>query len=378
MDTNKPVHSQRLERWLGSQRVADLSSSFKDWYGPPITLMDVPGGVKIHGGGDFTGPFERGFFYSAMDSLDDHVRRVRRRLSNKRLYQPNVCNVGFSSLADLISEASTGKRFALNYGNFQKVGTASGAAGGAVTLWYVGSQPAAGAAGAAAPTGTTPTSASTGALIFPNPGGTDTTHLMGGDITSSVAAMALLLYDRLFSVTKTMNSSATEAVTAATTRYNSTTPGAFDYAGGNFLMIECRSVLPATAHNWTTCLYTDESGNTGVTLPSVTGITSCAANRLDMSAGWFCPLASGDTGIRALTQMQCSAAVATGNIDFTMGHPLGIMAFPVANYMFPFDWVTNRDILPRILDNACLALLNLPQSASSATTFSGAFYIAQG
>ena len=113
-------------------------------------------------------------------------------------------------------------------------------------------------------------------------------------------------------------STATEAVTGVPTRYQSTTPGAHDYAGNNFLMIECRTALPATAHNWTTCTYTDQDGNTGATLPSVTGNSSNIINRLDQPVGtWFCPLASGDSGIKNLTQMQCSASVASGAIDFT-------------------------------------------------------------
>ena len=59
-------------------------------------------------------------------------------------------------------------------------------------------------------------------------------------------------------------------------------------------MIECRTALAATAHNWTVCTYTDQDGNTGATLPSVTGNSGNIINRLDQPAGtWFCPLASG-------------------------------------------------------------------------------------
>ena len=166
------------------------------------------------------------------------------------------------------------------------------------------------------------------------------------------------------------------SVTGVPTRYQSSTASNTDYAGGNFLMIEVGgTALAATAHNWTTCLYTDEAGTTGQTLPSVTGNASAIVDRLDQPAStWFCPLASGDVGIKALTQMQCSAAVATGVVNFVMGHPIGMMTFPVISSLLPFDWLTNREQAPRIFDSACLALLEMPKPATTATTYNGMIY----
>jgi hypothetical protein len=89
---------------------------------------------------------------------------------------------------------------------------------------------------------------------------------------------------------------------------------------------------------------------------------------------WFAPLASGDVGIMDLAQMQCSAIVATGALNFVIGHPIGVMAFPVINSLLPFDWLTNRSQAPRIFDNACLALLELPAPATTATTYNGIIY----
>lgn len=204
----------------------------------------------------------------------------------------------------------------------------------------------------------------------------DTLHLTGADLTATVVNNTLLLYDRIFDVLKTMNSTATEAVTGVPSRYQSTTDTDPDSASGNFLFIEVGgTALAATAHNWTTCLYTDQAGNTGVTLPSVTGNASAIVDRLDQPvATWFCPLASGDTGIKALTQMQASAAVATGVINFVIGHPIGFMLFPVINTMWPFDWLSGRDLTPRIFDNACLALLEICKPATTATTYTGMIY----
>jgi hypothetical protein len=145
-----------------------------------------------------------------------------------------------------------------------------------------------------------------------------------------------------------------------------------DYIGGNFLFVQVGgTALAATAHNWTVCLYNDQA-NAASTLPSLTGNASAIVDRLDHPvAQWFAPLESGDNGIMKLTQMQCSAAVATGEIWFMIGHPLGFMSFPVINSMLPFDWLTNRNQAPRVFDNACLAFLEPLKPATGTTTYTG-------
>jgi len=201
-------------------------------------------------------------------------------------------------------------------------------------------------------------------------------RLTGADLSASVVNNTLLLYDRIFGVVKTMASVATEAVTGVPTRYQSTTTTSEEYGGGNFLAIEVGgTALAATAHNWTVCLYTDQDGNTGATLPSVTGNSAAIVDRLDQPVQtWFCPLASNDSGIQQLDQMQCSASVATGVIWFVIGHPLGFMSFPIINTFFPFDWLTNRDQAPYISNSACLALYEVLKPATTATTYTGRIY----
>lgn len=360
------THSQRLERWLGTEAVERLSSAMRGWYGPPIAVAGVPGNVRVCGDGDFVGPIREGAFCSAVDRFASMTRRLARKV--RRGVREMYSTAGaLASLDQIINAASSGQRFDFQ---FAKTGT-TGVVNATNTLWFVGSMPAAGAAAAAAPGGTVPTDATTGSFPFTNPS-SGTQHFITGEPLSSVAANTLFLYDRIFSVTKTMNSTATEAVTGVPTRYQATS-GADD-AAGNFLMIECRTVLPATAHNWTTCTYTDQDGNTGATLPSVTGNSSNIVNRLDQPAGsWFCPLASGDTGIKALTQMQCSAAVATGAIDFTIGHPLVMLPCPVANMVCIRDGINSAMNLVRIFDDACMALLEINKPATTATTYAGQF-----
>jgi len=369
------THSDRLERWLGADAVARVSVAMRDWYGPPVALQGVPGRVYAARGGDFLGPIEAGQEMSALDRADAIWTReraaARRRMflrSSRSRRQAGMA--GFTSLSDLIAEATAGKKRDFL---FQKVGT-TGVANATNSLWRVGNQPAAGAAASAAPGGLAPTDATTGAFLFGNPTGGDTQHFTVGYAQASVAANTLLLYDRIFGVAKTMASTATEAVTGVPSRYQSTTASDADYAGGNFLFVECGSALPATAHNWTVCQYTDQDGNTGATLPSLTGNASNIINRLDHPAAqWFAPLASGDTGIKALTQMQCSASVASGTIDFVIGHPIAWMPCVLANMVCVADGINTAFNLVRIFDDAALAFLEVTKPATTATTYSGMF-----
>ena len=371
------THSDRLERWLGADKVAQLSAAMCNreakWYGKPIAVHGVPGLVYATKDGDFIGAIDAGYEVSAIDRAEDIIRR-HHRMQRARMARVRRQSGAIGSLDQALAAYFGGGNRTFS---FNKAGT-TGVVGATNTLWFVGSQPAAGSAAAAAPGGTVPTDATTGSWAFDNPS-SGTQHFVFGNPIASVAANTLLLYDRLFSVTKTMNSSTTEAVTGVPTRYQSTTAGAADSAENNFLMIECRTVLAATAHNWTVCTYTDQSNNTGATLPSVTGNSSNIVNRLDQPVGtWFCPLASGDTGIRNLTQMQCSAAVATGAIDFTIGHPIAFMPCGIANFVCEKDGLTTSISLERIFDDACLAFLEICKGATTATTYTGTFTTLRG
>lgn len=356
----RSVHSGRLERWMGKERVEHISRSMKGWYGPPIHILDCPGSVRVCADGDFIGPFERGIFMSGLDALREAYKRAA-------AVPPGVFYAGFTSISDALSRASGG------FGQFRvfnKVGP-TGVVAVTSSLWRVGPQPPVGDTPAAAAGGTAFSRTNGGALGQANPA-SGTLHLVGADISASVINNSLLLYDLLFGVAKTINSTATEAVTGVPTRYQNTTASAMDYIGGNFLFIQVGgTALAATAHNWTVCLYNDQA-NAASTLPSLTGNASAITDRLDHPvAQWFAPLESGDNGIMKLTQMQCSALVATGVIWFMIGHPLGFMSFPVINSMLPFDWLTNRNQAPRVFDDACLAFLEPLKPATGATTYTG-------
>jgi hypothetical protein len=374
---NRPVHAERLERFLGREAIARAQQAMtegggkdKRWYGDPIYLIDVPGNVWVTADGDFHGKLPVGFgaFACVWDVVESRIKRIVKEAG--RQHKHPLAAAGFASISDALARASSGgNRRYLNGGMLQKAGT-TGVVGATNTLWAVGAFPAAGANGSAAPGGRAPTSATTGAMGYANPS-SGTLHLTGAIMQASVVNNMLMLYDRIFDVAKTMNSTATEAVSGTPSRYQSTTTTAEDHAGSNFLFVECTTALAATAHNWTTCTYTDQAGGSS-TLPSLTGNSGNIINRLDMPTGsWFAPLETGDLGVRTLTQMQCSAAVATGAINFVIGHPIGFMMFPTASVFFPFDWLTNMDQAPRIFDSACLALLEVVKPATGATSYTG-------
>lgn len=369
---NPSPKSARLERWLGAEKVALISDSMRHWPGPPIAISGVPGRVWAHGGGDFAGTIKSGQFLSA---LEFGLWGLKRRLQSYGLKQRQQCHAGFSSLSDLIAEATTGKRRDIM---FQKNGV-SNTTGFAGSLWGVGAVPALGAAGSAAPGGRALTNATTGAIPGLDDVSPDTRHFVLGNVSASVAANTLLLYDRIFDVAKTMNSTATEAVTGVPTRYQSNTPTDMNYAGGNFCFVEVQSTIAGTAHDWTVCQYRNQAGTDNQSFPSMTGTASNAANRLDHPIGsWFMPLAAGDSGVADLAQMQCSALVATGTINFVIGHPLALMPCPIASVACQQDGINTAFNLVRIFDGAALAFLEINKPASTATNYNGVITLVSG
>lgn len=369
------VNASRLERWLGAPALERVALAMQDWYGPPIALHGVPGSVYA-GKGGFTGKLRAGWEASALDRADDLRRRVARRIRVAARRQATQLSAGFASLSDLISEATTGKQRTFT---FYKTG-ATGVVAVTNSLWGLGAMPPAGANAAAAPGGEAPTDATTGAMPFTNPTGGDTQHFVSGFPLASVISNTLLLYDRIFQVNKTMASTATESVTGVPTRYQSSVSTNADYAGGNFCFVEVGgTALAATAHNWTVCQYRNQAGTDAQSFPSMTGNSGAIVRRLDHPVGsWFMPLASGDTGVMDLAQMQCSASVATGVINFVIGHPIAWMPCPVANMVCVADGINTAFNLVRIFDDAALALLEISKPATTATNYSGSFITVAG
>lgn len=364
--TRLSTHASKLERWVGAAQAEKVSLGMKDWYGPPIAIGGVPGNVWAMPGGDIRGRIGAGQF---MSGFEWGMSRAKAALRNHNRRMRSQCNAGFASFADLIAEASAGKRRDIRW---QKAG-ATGVIAVTNSLWRLGNQPAAGGAGSAAPGGRQVSGSTTGAVFGLDNVSTDTRHFVSASVVASVAGNTLLMYDRLFDVAKTMNSSATEAVTGTPSRYQSFTATDPDYCGGNFCFVEVGgTALAATAHNWTVCQYRNQANTDAVSFPSMTGNSGAIVDRLDHpTSSWFMPLASGDTGVADLAQMQCSAAVATGAINFVIGHPLAWMPCPVANLACQVDGINTAFSLVRVFDGAALAFLEVSKPSTTATTYNG-------
>jgi hypothetical protein len=382
------VHSDRLERWLGTEAVNRLVEAQRDFYWP-IAVHGVPGKVWAMPGGDFTGEILAGQEMSARDRALDRLTVMRReeraRLSQLRIAHSSPLRArmdhrahAFASLSALITAATTaGKKQDIT---FSKTGVAVTTVGTASSLWYSAGTGGAGATAGAAPGGTVNSSATAGALPYFNASVNANTHsFTTGQASASVINNTLLLYDRLFSVLKTASSSAAEAVTGVPTRYQNTSSGAVDYAGGNFCTIEAAAALAALAHNWLSSTYTNQAGTGGKAFLTNQGFTAaCPIQGIDVtgaggtaSGNWFMTLAAGDVGVQKLTNIQCSVATITGSAVFVLGHPIAYMPCPIANMICIVDGVNTAFNLTKVLDSACLALMEMPKPATGATTYSG-------
>lgn len=358
------VNSSRLERWYGKELTENYVLAMKGWYGDPIPVAGGPSKIVVDENG-YYGNFRLGEFFCLQDWMEDILNTVSRKL--RRMGRQQLATVqmaGLAGFADLLEVFRTNCQTI----PFSKTST-NNATGACQSLWAVANAPIAGSAGAAAPGGTVHVSTDTGAFPLVNPTASERMYIAGGRLYKTVVSVSqpVLLYDRLFSVAKTMNSNATEAVTGVPTRYQSTQTNADSSADNNFLFIECQTVLAATAHNWTVCTYTSSNGTTGQTLPSVPGNASCPVTRFDMPINtWFCPLATGDRGILTLTQMQCNALVATGAINFVIGHPLAWLPYENV-YQTVLDGIIGGFQLTRVFNSACLALAEVMKTNSTHT-----------
>ncbi len=133
----------------------------------------------------------------------------------------------------------------------------------------------------------------------------------------------------------------------------------------------------ATAQN-IALSYTDQSGNTGNTLPVTVAMTASAiAGHISHSGvaannyGPFLPLASGDSGVQNVATVTMSAAN-TGTFALCLAKPLAQITLSVAGLMTEKDLLNQIPSLPVIKDGACLVWVYGAGAATAAsTTFAG-------
>ena len=366
------THAQRLERWAGPDVVANLQQTMRDFprHAPPVAVAGMPGLVYVRGGGDIVGRLEGGYFSNAVDYNAQKFRRVLRAWA---ALQQRQAAAGFTSLSDLISEATSGWKSQQLL--FQKAPTTGTTIGNATVARNVGALPVARGTGGTSGTGVKCTSATTGALKFANPTGGNTTHLTNISLQAN-AVGSLLLMDVLWDMTYNHASSTSTAVDSANRpdRYQTSV-----LAPGNFISGEITTALSATAHNLTVT-YVDDAGNTAEAATAYAAPVSAVAARTPTVAGqWFVPMNSGDTGARYITNIaQSTITSVTGVTTWFVAHPLALVPVYVANVPFFFDGINSAFSLERIYDDACLSFMTPSIAATGTITYNGLIRLVQG
>lgn len=137
------------------------------------------------------------------------------------------------------------------------------------------------------------------------------------------------------------------------------------------------SAAGATAQN-IALSYTDQSANTGNTLPVTVAMTASGiaghishAGVAANNYGPFLPLASGDSGVQNVASVTFSAAN-TGTGALCLARPIAQITLSVSGLMTEKDLLNQIPSLPRIYDGACLVWLWGAGAATAAsTTFAG-------
>lgn len=357
------THAQQLERWLGPEQVAHYSAMMKDWYGPPIAIANVPGRVYATRGGDFVGAIRGGYCANLAEFALGRARSAFIRAARR---QRGQVNAGFTSLSDLISEATAGGKSQSLL--FSKAATTATTVGNAFSCGNVGTLPAARGVGGTSGTGVACTRTTTGALGQVDPTGGDYQHLVNVSIQAS-AISSMMLIDRLWDMTYNHATATTTAIDAANrpTRYQTAA-----LAPGNFISGEITTALSATAHNLTVT-YVDDAGNAAEAAAAFAAPVSAVAGRTPTVAGaWFVPLNGSDVGARYLTNIaQSTITSVTGVTTWFVAHPLCLIPCPIANVPYIFDGVGEAFNLERIYDGAYLSFFTPQIATVGSITYTG-------
>lgn len=364
------THAQKLERWLGAEQVAHISEKMRGFHGGPIPLANVPGRVWVGTDGDFHGPITAGGFAGLTDrtlsALAKNTRAVQRAL---RRQMESTAGMGFSSLSDLISEATTGGK--RQQFMFAKTGV-TGVANVANSLYDVGANPPAGAISSDG-TGTSPTNDTAGAIPYTNPTGGDTMHITTVTSTATVGSNNLLLYDLYY---KCIHNLATDpqAISDVPSRYQSTS------AKGTFMTAFVTTALGAGTPTYT-ITYMDQDGNTAEDSAAFTIVGSAIARRFPFAAsvgnGWFLPFNSGDTGARKITNLNLSAT-STGKLQVQLCKPLVWIPQGIANFPVIVDGINSAFNLVQVEDSSAMFFMEINKGATTATSYSGMIVMVAG
>jgi len=270
-----------------------------------------------------------------------------------------------TDLSDLVNRQSGGNNGSPENIFFHKVPRVAGVAatapiaGRGCSLWQYDGLPA---GGLAPSTAVIPDRTTQGAIPFTAPGGGRDKHLIGASVAPLVAGV-YLLYDRLFHIGGLSGTSTSaqqiqdDPASPALTR---NTGGA-----GNIAFYEIYTVIGTTSTTLT-MTYTNQAGTGSRTSTMNIGATGFR----EVTRMQRIPLAAGDSGIRAIEQIQLTATTGTaGNFGITIAHPLAWIPVGAAGTMGWRDYTTGLPGIPTINPDACLSLMFIPGAATAPELF---------
>jgi hypothetical protein len=282
-----------------------------------------------------------------------------------------------TSYDNIINSISAGKeqqRF------IHKVVSSQMVAGGAHSLWMFGSMPVAGSAGGSTPgLWTAQSSSTTGAIAFANPGGSDLLHLILFGVTASAAsAGTMMLYDRLGQIEfLPLQGNTTLAITSDFTARLDTGEGAQIFGE-----ISTTGAMATTAPVFQITNYTNQAGTSGRASEVVTGTiiaSASAQGRFPYTNKWFIGLQAGDTGVRSVSEFSLTTSSGTAGVKMNLvaARPLTFLPMNSSNVYVERDCVLATVRMPRIRDNACLALAVM-SAGTGQPTFNGNLFAVAG
>lgn len=378
----RSVHSGKLERWLGREKIELLADRMRNgggpgrrWYGHPLPLLDLSRDVSITGDGDFVGEFDRGGFACAIDHLADHAKRLWKR-AGRPIYLPEpVLNTGFSGFAGQAGVADFRYMQALFFNKPFPTSSGAGTDGDYISGNMV---PPVDNTLSSLGTNAARLSSDTGAPNFNNAQSGKSLHLLGAEMHASAANCALMLIDRIWEANFTWSSGGTSGnpFGSSPTRYQSTTPGDPDFAGGNFMYPVAKTTPTGSANVDIT--YTNQGGTGGNVVTFAVPAVGYAQGELlaASTSPWFIPLLAGDYGVKDILKVVTDKGLGAGaQAPIVIARPLGCLAFPLAKQFTPFEWFRSRDLAPRVFDNAHISMIKL--TPGTACTVIGNVFLGQ-
>lgn len=268
----------------------------------------------------------------------------------------------FADLSEFVNRSTGGNSGLpelISFFKESRVGGAAAAApiaGRAISLFEYEGSPAHGAPpGAVA----VPTNTTNGGMKQADPGGAREKWLSASAGVAS-ATGTLIIYDRLLHISGLdATNTATQAVGGALTRYTS--------GAGNQIWVEIYTQIGATG---TTAVvnYTDQAGGASVSPSFNIGATGLREAQRMIPV----PLASGDTGVQGVVNVDLLATTGTaGNFGITVVHPLVVL--PIATVAVGSIASFMDGPFVEIETDACLCLMFIPAGTTVPSFFGNLF-----